>query len=349
MQPRWSCAPMSPTKGSAPPFDVEGTGEEMRIDKIPPGLLGLVAFQTKGVLDADALSLEPSTIRTDILTAEASGDLDIAQNSGEILYDLSTGSLAPITELYDVALDGKAAVEGKVVMESGVPTIIGTAALSEIVFDGTGYGDLVLDHDVSVGEAPEGSLQAKLSKSPYGDATASTRFLFTAPELTLSDFDAQALGLALKGDLALDTESTLAEGKLALASGSLKPLSGLAGSELGGALNGQVTLTRPEGRQNAVATLKVTDLTADDARIAAVDLSARLSNLLGTPGIDTDLVVEGIEAGDLEVARFSAHRPGATDRDCGDCLGERQGQEGRDQPRARRRCRCGGPPGMARR
>ncbi|MEM8842526.1 MAG: hypothetical protein AAGD47_12195, partial [Pseudomonadota bacterium] len=297
-------------EGERTAFDLEGTGEEMRIDKIPPGLLGIVAFETKGVLDADALSLEPSTIRTDILTAKASGDLDIAESSGEILYDLSTGSLAPITELYDVALDGKAAVNGKVVMESGVPTIIGTAALSEIVFDGTSYGDLALDHDVSVGEAPEGTLQAKLSDSPYGDATASTRFVFAAPELTLSEFDAKALGLAVKGDLALDTESTLAEGKLTLASGSLKPLSGLAGAELGGALNGQVTLSRPEGRQNAVATLKATDLSADEARIAAVDLSARLSNLLGTPGIDTDLVVDGIEAGDLEVARFSATAQG---------------------------------------
>ncbi|MBY8976564.1 translocation/assembly module TamB domain-containing protein [Rhodobacteraceae bacterium NNCM2] len=297
-------------EGTRTAFDVEGMGEQIRLDKIPPELLGEVAFATSGVLDDNALTLDPTTIDTNLLKAEASGELDIANPTGAIAYKVTTGSLAPITRLYDVALDGNAAVEGTVTMAQGVPTIVGNAQLAGVVFDGARYGDLVLDHDVTVGDAPAGTLKANLSKSPYGNAKVATDFVFAAPELTLKTLTADALGMSLRGNLALDTEATLAEGKLTLASSSITPLSGLAGTDLGGTLNGQVTLTRPNGRQNAVATLKATDVYAAEARIAAVDLNAKLSNLLGTPGIDTTILIDGVEADDLTVSRITATAQG---------------------------------------
>ncbi|MEM1277347.1 MAG: translocation/assembly module TamB domain-containing protein [Pseudomonadota bacterium] len=280
---------------------VEGRGQALRLDKIPPELLGTVRFDGGAKIAGETLTLAPTTLLTNLLDVELAGELQMDGSAGEVDYILQTASLGPITELYGVALDANASIEGRATLRPGAPQIVGTAALNDVVFDATSYGDLALDHDVSLGSAPAGQLDLGLTNSPYGDITAATGFLFEAPALTLSDLSASALGLALKGGLVVQTDRALADGEFALTAGSLRPLSALAGTQLGGALKGKIALTHAEGQQAGRATLTGTNLSAATASLSRLDLDARLGDVLGVPQLDTILKIAGLTAEPVEM------------------------------------------------
>ncbi|MEM7237074.1 MAG: translocation/assembly module TamB domain-containing protein, partial [Pseudomonadota bacterium] len=286
-------------RGARTAFIAEGNGEALRLDQIPPELLGIVSFATSGVVEGEALLIESTTLRSDLLEAAVEGNVALSGQAGQIKYNLRTAALGPITTLYDVPLDGRASLSGDVVLAAAGPRVAGNAALEEIVFQGQRYGDLALDHDVTVGETPAGSLAIALRKSPYGTADVATDFTFAAPELTLDGLRVSALGATLAGDLKLDTERTLAEGDLAFRAASLAPVSKLAGTDLAGSLDGNISARRPSGRQSATLRLTGENILAADIAIAALDLDASATDLLASPAVDTRLAVTSVTADDL--------------------------------------------------
>ncbi|MEM9043959.1 MAG: translocation/assembly module TamB domain-containing protein [Pseudomonadota bacterium] len=280
---------------------VEGRGQELRLDKIPPELLGTVRFDGGAKIAGETLTLAPTTLITNLLEAELAGQVSMDGSTGEVDYTLQTASLGPITELYGIALDANATIEGRATLNPEAPQVVGTAALNDVMFDGTAYGDVALDHNVSLGTAPAGQLDLGVTGSPYGDVAAATGFLFEAPALTLSDLNATALGMALDGGVVLQTDTSLAEGNIELKASSLRPLSALAGTQLGGALNGSVSLSHANEKQAASAKLTGSNISAATAVLSRLDLTANLGDLLGTPVVDTALTISGLTAEPLEM------------------------------------------------
>ncbi|MEM8793218.1 MAG: translocation/assembly module TamB domain-containing protein, partial [Pseudomonadota bacterium] len=275
---------------------VTGRGQEMRLDQIPPELLGTLRFDGGALIAGETLTIRPTVLANDLFNAEVAGEVQIDGSGGEIDYTLATEALGPIAQIYGVALDAEAALEGRATLAPDVPRVTGSAALNGVVFDGTAYGDVALDHDATLGSVPEGRLDLAVTGSPYGDATAATGFRFDAPALALSGIEVNALGAAIAGAMTVQTETSLAAGELAVSAPSLRPLSALAGTQLGGALEGAITLNNEGGKQAVEANLSGANVTAATAAISRVALRARAGDVLGVPQIDTSLELAGLTA-----------------------------------------------------
>ncbi|MBU0858323.1 MAG: hypothetical protein KJ667_00140 [Alphaproteobacteria bacterium] len=91
--------------------------------------------------------------------------------------------------------------------------------------------------------------------------TIKSRALYDAPYLRLSDLNATAPHLDVKGTIALDTNTTLAEGTLSIATDDLSYYNSLTGQDISGALKGTLALTTTDGLQSLS-----TNFTADNAR-----------------------------------------------------------------------------------
>ncbi|MEM6905863.1 MAG: translocation/assembly module TamB domain-containing protein, partial [Pseudomonadota bacterium] len=255
-------------------------------------------------------ALKRARIGRALLAARGGGHLDTAPQVGALDYTFRSTELSPVTALYGVALGGAARAEGRATLAEA-PRVAGTARLDGLSFEGTGYGNLALAHDVTAGEVPAGQLDLTLAESPYGEVSAGTAFAFAAPELTLSDISLAGLGISGTGGLALDTERTLAEGAIALRSSSLAPLSRLAGAAMNGTMRADLTLARPGGRQDAGLTANLGDLVFDEIRLGGADLTASLTDLLGRLGVAARLTATELAAGEatLETVNFEASGP----------------------------------------
>src|SRR5581483_2382584 len=105
------------------------------------------------------------------------------------------------------------------------------------------------------------------------------RFALDDKQLALDGLRLEAGGASLAGTLQVALPSTLTDGSLVLAAPDLATLSRLAGTPLGGRLQGRLQLAGTRGAQQATLALEATGLRAGDARVASAKLDASLSDL----------------------------------------------------------------------
>ena len=297
-------------KGETVLFDVRGNGIGLRIDQVKPELLGVLEFASAGKLEGDRLTLDRSTSRSELMELSASGSYDLAEQAGAFDYQARTAEMEPITALYDLPLAGRTSVTGRIGLTPDAPRIDGAARVDGLVFDGTGYGNLTLDHDVTVGPVPQGTIALSLAGSPWGNIETSTALSFDAPTLSLRNLDLRALGARARGDLTLDTERQLADGALNLEIASLEPLSQLGGTELSGSAAGRLSLNHSKGKQNAEAEMTLRRLISAGVAIEQASLTANLRDVLGRLGLASDLEATGVSAGDIALSSLSASARG---------------------------------------
>ncbi|MEM0923470.1 MAG: translocation/assembly module TamB domain-containing protein [Pseudomonadota bacterium] len=283
-------------------FDLAAEATGLRLDQVRPELLGTLRHSSTGRIEGNHLTLTRSWSRSNLLELEAEGALDLETQRGGFTYGARSAELSPITALYDVALGGRASAEGEITLEGSTdPRLDGRFRLDGTVFDGTEYGDLALDHDITLGAAPAGDLALAVTRSPFGDIDLATRFRWAAPVLELAALQLQALGARAGGDVTMNAETLLAEGAVDLDIPSLTPLGRLAGTPLAGALRGDVRLV-PRGTQQAVnARVTGRQLATDGARVERLDLTAAIRDALGRPNLDVTIDGANIAAGPLSL------------------------------------------------
>jgi translocation and assembly module TamB len=126
----------------------------------------------------------------------------------------------------------------------------------------------------------------------------------TGDRITLNDFLAR-IGLSrLEGDIAY--ENGLADGKFSIASNDISALAALALADASGAVNGGVTLSSEDGRQGAIADLKLMNARYQKYRVGQADFEATLRDLFGAPNIQASINGKNIEAAGVAIDTLTA-------------------------------------------
>lgn len=150
--------------------------------------------------------------------------------------------------------------------------------------------------------APAAEGRLRLAASPRGLAsTGETALSLSGDRLRLDGLTLDSPALALRGDLALDTNRMLAAGRLRLRTEDPARLAALAGQpdlQPSGILDLAVELTDRSGTQHAGLVLDGSGLALDGAgSVTALRLEAQLADVTGTPRGPVALRAEGVEAG----------------------------------------------------
>ncbi|MFN3259656.1 MAG: translocation/assembly module TamB domain-containing protein [Pikeienuella sp.] len=296
--------------------DLSGFVEGLRLDRLGPDLLGRTEIALDADWDGATATLAEFRIAAAPLTLEAAGAANVAEERADLTYRLATPDLAPLAAAYEVDAGGTLSAEGRLTGPFALPRLEGSLAAEGLRFEGEGYGEVRLTHDATFGETPEGTAALRASGSRFGPVAFDGGFRLDGQTLALSDMVAEGLGARIAGALALDLETTLAEGAFDIAAPDLAPLSAFTGNPASGALQGSVTLSRRDGMQDATAALRLDRLEAglpDGARALAaraeVDLAVR--DALGAPEAEGRVSAEGVEALGYGVARLIVEGRGA--------------------------------------
>ncbi len=296
--------------------DLSGLVDGLRLGRLGPDLLGRAEIALDGEWDGETATLAQFRVAAAPLTLEASGAANVAEERADLTYRLTTPDLAPLAAAYDVDAGGTLSADGRLTGPFALPRLEGSLAAEGLRFEGEGYGEVRLTHDATFGETPEGTAALRASGSRFGPVAFDGAFRLDGQTLALSNMVAEGLGARIAGALALDLETTLAEGAFDIAAPDLAPLSAFTGNPASGALEGSVTLSRRDGMQDATAVLRLDRLEAglpDGGRALAaraeVDLAVR--DALGAPKAEGRVTAEGVEALGYGVARLGVEGRGA--------------------------------------
>ena len=301
-------------------FDLAGGGEALRIDRIGPRLLPKATLSGTGSLEGDALMLENFELASPLLNVAVAGTMNTGTGAGDVSYRVSTSELRPVAALYDQNLSGAVSANGKATLPAregaGAPRVAGQAVLKTFRFNGQGYGDLTLTHDVEVSETPSGDLDVRLSRGPYAPGRVSTGFAFAPPMVTLSGLNAAALGVTAKaaGDVRINIDQPAVDGSVRISASDLKRLRALTGAEVGGALKGRLDLKSGGGRQDARFDLTGTSIASGGANVASVSLKGSARDVLRVPVVDVTAKASGVASGELSFEAVDATVKGPLSR-----------------------------------
>ena len=281
--------------GTAIRFDVDGSAAGLRLDRLAPETVGQAELAAAGAFDDGRLMLERVALDSPLLTLEASGALGGAEGAG-IAYALRVPALTPVAEAYEVEASGAAAVEGTVSGDLAAPRIAGEAALRDLTYQSETYGRVALEHDVTLGQTPQGRVALTADGSAYGPVEIATDFRLAEQVLALSGLDAEGLGARIAGDLSYDLETQLAEGAVQARIADLAQLGERAGAALTGDAELRIALEAEDGAQTVIVEGTGSDVEGFDARIEAFAVDATVRDALGAPRGRGTASVTGLSA-----------------------------------------------------
>lgn len=309
-------------------FDVTGDGRGLVLDQVPQDLTTELTLTASGKLTGETLALEALRLAMPLVTAEAAGSLDIEAGSADISYHVTTANLQPVAQAYGADAAGALEAQGRAEGAFDALRLTGKVGIDAARYAEGKYGAVGLTHAVTVGPAPEGDLSVTTQGGDLGDGSVATRFRLDGPALTLDALKAQLLGIAGEGQLALNLDTSLAQGKLDIAASDLGTLERFTGTPLIGAAKARVTLTAREGRQDMAADLTLSRAGTDGATVDKAALKLAITDLTDALRLDVKLTAEGVGAGEAKLATlraqaagplstiaFSAKAEGALDRD----------------------------------
>lgn len=301
----------------APPligFALDGRADGLRLDRLQPETVGAATLTAEGQLDRDALRLDALALNSPLMTVDASGALG-GDGTGGIDYTVRAPELAPLAAAYNVEAGGALAVQGRAEGDLAAPRIAGEAALDGLSYQGTDWGRIALSHDVTLGAAISGDLALTAEGTPYGPADVATAFRFEDQRLSLSGLSAEALGLAISGDVAYALDDNLAEGALDLRTADLAALGEQAGQSITGEASGRVVLEAEDGTQGARIDLSGAGLEGFGAAVERVAVNAALTDLYGAPRGEGTVSLEGVSAEEYGVSIASLAFDGSATRE----------------------------------
>ncbi|MGF1658175.1 MAG: translocation/assembly module TamB domain-containing protein [Rubrimonas sp.] len=282
--------------------DLDGLARGVRLDRIGPETMGETTLAVRGAFEDQVLTLDALTVASPLLRAQAEGRADLGADAASLRYDLALPNLAPVAAAYEIAADGALAAQGGAEGALSAPRLTGEARLDGLAYEGQSYGSVALRHDATLGAAPEGNLALTAEGSPYGPARIETDFRLADQLLTVSDFEAEALGVDAAGDLALQLDAMLAEGRFTATLGDAAQAAERLGVELSGAADLDVTLSVEDGAQNAAATGEARALDGFGLRLDSADIDVAARDVFGAASAQGTIAARGLSSADLAVA-----------------------------------------------
>ncbi len=146
-----------------------------------------------------------------------------------------------------------------------------------------------------VAAAPRGSVELNATASGQ-NAKVKTGFAMKGATLSLSGLAVQGPATDIHGDLSVDLDSTLIQGKIGGGVTDLGRIGRIIGQQMAGSLRLDAALASGSGGQDVRASVDVSGLSVEGARIASVGLDANLTDVLRAPRGKASLDVRDVSA-----------------------------------------------------
>lgn len=237
------------------------------------------------------------------LQGRAALDLESQDISADI--DAALPRLAALASLTEQPLEGAVDLKAKVSGRLDAPV----ADLS-LTSDHLNLADEPIDALSLVVQgrelvtAPEGTIKLDLTARSLPLSLA-LDYRLDDQILTLPDINLSAPETALSGAVAIDLDTSLAEGNLKGTVGNLAALRPITEQELEGSIKLDATLLHDQGRQNANLFVKAERVGGDFGRIDDVSLTAAAQDLLGKVNLSAKADLRDFEQGELTLSSLT--------------------------------------------
>lgn len=239
-------------------------------------------------------------IANDVIAASARGSVDLATRAGEAAVSVRLDDLAAL-DVSETLTSGSAGLTVTAKGSVDAADIAWTLTAKDLGVHGQVFPRIVGEGAIRV-EATILSGPVKIDlETPVGPARATADFRFDGALLTLAKIDVARADDRILGALAITPEPLFATGELDLTVSQLADWAGLAGLDLGGGLSARVEARHVAGKQHAIASAILDNLTragGTPLRIESINVGARLEDVLGMPKIDANIVARNAMTGE---------------------------------------------------
>lgn len=279
--------------------DLEARGAAVSTDDaLLAALIGPTPhFVAAATLDGSDVTIDSATLSAAAAQVRASG------TAGRILdlqVEATAADIAPLSGPLGIDLAGSLALDGRITGPAADPAIALRLDGTRMAAAGIALGDPTAEATIGgLAALPRG--KARLTAAPGGVAlTAATGFRLTeAGGMRLEGLAIDGRGTRLAGDLAIGADG-LMTGALDGRVSDLAAWQGLAGTELAGAADLQLSLSAARGAQRIEAGVTGSGLgLARTATLRSIRLDLDITDALGAPLFDGNVAAQGVEAGGL--------------------------------------------------
>jgi len=295
-------------RGSVTPigggFDLtlDGSGDGLAIGT--PALDNLLQGQTRlaGRVARGESGLVADKLRIFNEQVEIAADGRYATGEANFTFDTTLSDLKLVSE----RASGRLTARG---------TAQGTGGLINLAFNadvpqGSLAGKNLTEGRIAFeGAVNQGDVDGQVTGNAFLDGarvTLTSNVSVAADTKRLSDLAFDAGGTRLTGAVTQDNLGYL-DGKLTLRSADVSTAAALALLQASGAVNAEITLTKPDNKQAAAISGNIADLVVDQARIGRADIQATVEDLFAVPMANGRLTASDISAGGVDVATLSAN------------------------------------------
>ncbi len=248
-------------------------------------------------------------VRVADLSLEAAGLTIAGEGDATTAGDLDATVTATIDDLsrIDPALAGRAVLDATLSGPLGDPAALVELALSDAVLGGQSVPAATLRAEAgAVLSAPAAAVTLAATVAGLPVDLAAALALDAQGGLAVDDLTATLASLSLDGAIRLDPAAGTVEGGLAGRVARLADFAALAGQPLTGGLEFDLDLSATGARQDArlAATLAGAGLT-DQVTAGFAEVTAALSDLTGTPGVDAAVTARAVSAGGAALDRLA--------------------------------------------
>ncbi len=307
--------------GDAPgylPFTLTGNVSQPRLNNPQiEYLIGeTVTVRAEGVFDPtrQLLRLTDSQVQTNSAWVGAFGDVDLTNRMLAVEYHANLLDLSIAQQIAGKTLAGAARLRGQISGSLDDPSTSGQLTGQGLVYDRYRMTSLTAQYDLQrLVTGPAGAVSLD-GQTEFGPLAASARFDLTGGALQVQQISVNGLGIGLDGNFRTGTNGTLA-GAATLMATDLAQLGAFLGQDIAGRVDGSVTLTDEQGRQNAVFDIRGGDFrygpaANPTAQFAAFEARGQVADAFGRdPYLDATF---GGSNG--KIAAFPVNRIDATAR-----------------------------------
>ncbi|MBU4427648.1 MAG: translocation/assembly module TamB, partial [Proteobacteria bacterium] len=242
------------------------------------------------------------------------GGLSITQDSQDLEghYRLRVPRLADLSDIATVSLAGQLDMEGDIGGTLTDPSLSGQISLQALAMDDIDLGTLEAQLEAArLVEKPHGHISMSLRDSKFGDARGATNFAFIdTAEMELNDIVVELRDTKVTGGLMVPLKGGPVTGSLAGQLASLAAWSDLVGRQVAGTATFALNLSMEGELQNAELTLDGNDLTVglevdETAEFDTINVSAQVTDLLGTPKGRIEFVAQDVKLFDALLSKLS--------------------------------------------
>jgi translocation and assembly module TamB len=158
------------------------------------------------------------------------------------------------------------------------------------------------------GAVNQGNLDGQVTGNAFLDGTRVTltsNVAVAGDTKRLSDLAFDAGGLRLTGNVGQDDLGYL-DGKLTLRAPDISTAASLALLQATGAVDAEITLTKPDNKQAVAITGSIANLVVDQTRVGKADVQATIEDLFAVPVANGTVTASDISAGGVDIENASA-------------------------------------------